>query len=358
MADYICADCGSSYPSKGLPYQCTVCGGYYSLVNLTYDPELKSDAPGIWTYQKMMTDFDLPVSYLGEGQTPLVERVIAGQRFFAKLESLNPSGSFKDRNAAILTSYIRKQGVKNVVEDSSGNAGAALALYASAFGISSRIFVPADTSGPKIRQIHYSGADVVYVPGSRGNAQKAAFAALEKGNTVYASHAAVPFGMAAYATIAFEIFEQLGKLPDRVYCPIGHGSLFYGVVAGFEAIGKYLAKPRPAMIGLQPAVCAPLVAEWNREDFTYNGAPSLAEGTLIANPARRAEIMKALIPGFDDLISVSEDEIAQAHIGLNRGGIYVEPTSAMVFAGLKREEKSNDSLKVMVFTGNGLKSSY
>jgi threonine synthase len=68
--------------------------------------------------------------------------------------------------------------------------------------------------------------------------------------------------------------------------------------------------------------------------------------------------MKALIPGFDDLISVSEDEIAQAHIGLNRGGIYVEPTSAMVFAGLKREEKSNDSLNVLVFTGNGLKSSY
>lgn len=358
MANYVCADCGSSYPSKGLPYQCAVCGGYYTLVNLTYDPELKSDAPGMWTYQKMMTDFDLPVSYLGEGKTPLVERLIAGQRFFAKLENLNPSGSFKDRNAAILTSYIRKQRVKNVVEDSSGNAGAALAFYASAFGINSRIFVPANTSGPKIRQIHNSGADVVYVPGSRGNAQKAVFAALENENTVYASHAAVPFGMAAYATIAFEIFEQLGKLPDRIYCPIGHGSLFYGVLAGLEAIGRYLAKPRPAMIGVQPEVCAPLVSAWNRKDFNYNGAPSLAEGTLISDPARRAEIMKALIPGFDDLISVTEDEIARAHLGLNRGGVYVELTSAMVFAGLKLKNKSNDYLNVLVFTGNGLKSSY
>jgi len=328
------------------------------MVNLSYDPLLKTSKPGMWAYRKMISDTDLPISYLGEGKTPLVERTLGKYHFYAKLESLNPSGSFKDRNAAVLTSYLRKLQITKVFEDSSGNAGAALAFYSSAFGIRSRIFVPENTSGPKIHQIQKSGAEVVYVSGLRINAQKAAIAALNEENTVYASHAALPFGMGAYATIAFELFEQLDQLPDKVYCPIGHGSLFFGILAGFDAISRYLGKPRPAMIGVQPDVCAPLVAEWEGNEFDFQGTTSLAEGTLIPNPIRRDEIMKSLIPGFDNLIRVSEDEIAKAHFELLQGGLYVEPTSAMVFAALKQFPYPNESLNVLVFSGNGLKSMY
>lgn len=327
------------------------------MVNLSYDPLLKTDKPGMWMYQKLISDIDLPVSYLGEGKTPLVGRKLGNYHFFAKLESLNPSGSFKDRNAAILTSFLRKLQITTVVEDSSGNAGAALAFYSSAFEIRSRIFVPENTSGPKIHQIQKSGAEVVYVSGLRINAQKAAIDALNERNTVYASHAALPFGMGAYSTIAFEIFEQLGQLPGKVYCPIGHGSLFFGILAGFDAISRYLGKPRPVMVGVQPEVCAPLVAEWEEHHkFNYHGAHSLAEGTLIPNPIRRDEILKTLIPGFDKMISVSEDEIAKAHFELLQGGLYVEPTSAMVFAALKQFPHRNENLDVLVFSGNGLKS--
>lgn len=305
----------------------------------------------------MFDSVGLPLSYLGEGQTPLVERSVEGYKFFGKLESLNPSGSFKDRNAAMLVSILSKRGIKTVVEDSSGNAGSALALYASAFGIASRIFVPAGTTGPKIEQIRKCGADIVEVPGARQNAREAVQKAIQEGLGVYASHAELPFGMAAYATIAFEIFEQLGRMPGRVFCPIGHGSLFYGILLGFEALAARIgAVVRPAMVGVQPERCAPLVAAWRGQEFNYQGQPSLAEGTVISNPVRKTEILEALIPEFDSLIDVTEQEIADSQLSLSTNGIYVEPTSAMVYAALKKVEYKDNDFDVLVFTGNGLKS--
>ncbi len=356
MAKFVCVDCGQDYPAEGLPYVCPYCGGIFTLTELTYDPKKKNTFPGLWAYKNLMGVSQNPVCYLGEGQTSLVERQHNGIRFFAKLESLNPSGSFKDRNSAIVSSSLIIRGIQNVVEDSSGNAGASLALYTAAFGLKGQIFVPAGTTGPKLDQIIASGASVEAIPGPRENAHQAALAELEKGESFYASHAMLPFGLAAYATIAFEIYEQLGKLPDAVYCPIGHGSLFFGILLGFKAICKHLGQAtRPKMIGVQPERCAPLVSAWKDQPFLPGGLPSLAEGTMVTNPVRGKEILDELAAGYDDLLEIPEEDIEPARIELARMGVYVEPTSAMVYAGLKMKSISSTGMNVLVFSGNGLK---
>lgn len=326
------------------------------MASLEYDSSKKTKAPGMWAYQDLIDPYQLLPSYLGEGNSPLVEREIAGRRFFAKLESLNPSGSFKDRNASYLTSLIRARGIDQVVEDSSGNAGAALAFYTSAFGIETKIFVPEGTSGPKITQIRNCGAELVFVPGARKNAQTEVLKAAEAQHAAYASHAALPFGMAGYATIAFEIYEQLGKLPDRVFCPIGHGSLFLGILMAFEAIARSCGRERPAMVGVQPAVCAPLYAAWHGSTKQIECRPSLAEGAVIAEPVRGPEILAALENGHDDILAIEEEDIANSQRILSRNGIFIEPTSAMVYSGLRKKEWNQDEINVLVFTGNGLKS--
>lgn len=359
MTKFVCKDCGADYPLTGLPHRCLKCGGIFTLQDLDYDSTSRTDEKGFWRYRGLLGVGQNLSCYLGEGQTPMIYQEIAGKKVFCKLESLNPSGSFKDRNSAITMSFIKQRGINRVVEDSSGNAGASLAMYAAAHGVESRIFVPESTSGPKMRQIQDFGAEINYVSGPRENANKAVIEAIEDNNgpCAYASHALLPFGMAAYASIAFEIYEQLGKLPDRVFCPIGHGSLFYGVLKGFEAIAKYSGGvERPKMIGVQPERCCPVVSSWRGQEFVLSQLISVAEGTLIAKPVRGEEILSELRKGWDDLCAVSEGAIIQAFKDLAKSGIYVEPTSAMAFAGLQELGQEFVENDVIIFTGSGLKS--
>ncbi len=357
MARFECKQCGLAYPEEGLPTVCPNCGSIFTLKDLEYQPNLKSNSPGFWAYQDMLGIGDLPCTYLGEGQTPLVKRENDGQEFFAKLESLNPSGSFKDRNSAITISFVLQRKIRELVEDSSGNAGASIALYSAGFGIKSTIFIPEGTSGPKVDQIRRIGAQVREVPGERERAHKAVLDEVKRRDVAYASHAMLPFGLAAYATIAYEIYEQLGEMPERIFCPIGHGSLFLGVFMGFKAICETVKNQKmPKMIGVQPERCAPLHAEWNERNFKQTDFSSLAEGTMVSNPARGAEIMEALQKGYDDILAIPEEEILPACQELAAMGIYVEPTSAMVFAALKKSSITHGKT-VLVFSGNGLKYS-
>jgi threonine synthase len=359
MTEIVCRNCSKPYPKTGLPHQCPNCGGVFTLRDLTFTkPALVSaKTQGIWKFRESFgLPASYPASYLGEGNTPLVPVKILGTKFWAKMENLNPSGSFKDRATAVLTSVLRGRGLENVIEDSSGNAGGSLALYASAFGIHTRIYIPSGTSGPKRRQIEVCGAEVILVDGPRENAHKAALEAVRREGLPYASHAAQPFGMAGIATIAYEIFETLGEMPGTVFCPIGHGSLFTGVLMGFDALLQAgLASRRPRMIGVQPEVCAPIVSAWHGKPFAGGKGSSLAEGTMVESPARMEEILGYLEPGTDQLVTVTELEIAEAHRLLIQAGLYVEPTSAMVLAA-SRNVKKTFGKSVLILSGSGLKS--
>jgi len=365
MTTYCCSQCKLTYPSKGLPHQCPRCGGTFTLAEFSFPQGgiALSKSPGIWRYQSSfgLSD-DTPITYLGEGNTPLIIRNISGTRVAFKLENLNPSGSFKDRGTAVLTSVLLMRGIKEVVEDSSGNAGASLAMYSAAFGIRSNIFVPAIASGPKLNQMKSSGANVISVAGPRENAHQAALKYVAETGFPYASHALLPFGLAGIATICLEIYEQLGELPGTIVAPVGHGSLFWGIQLGLQALQQQRdVHQEVKMVGVQPARCAPLVALWKGLPFEGGTQPegctqpSLAEGTQILAPVHGEKILNSLQRGKDELVSIEEEDILPAFYSLAKMGFYVEPTSALVWAAYQKFGSHWPEPIVLILTGSGLK---
>jgi len=356
-----CSNCRRPYPDDHTPYRCPSCGGVYDFTCLPdFDStRIEPASPGIWRYRSFFCLPEAaPVISLGEGNTPLIWSKACGRQVAFKLEFLNPTGSFKDRGTAPLISFLQVRGVAAVVEDSSGNAGASLAAYAVAAGIQARIFVPAYASGPKLVQIEAYGAEVIRIPGPRSNAAEAARRAAGQGAT-YASHACMPHDAVGYATIAFELFEQMGQTPGTVIAPAGQGSLLLGIGRGFEALQRAgLSARLPTLIGVQAAVCAPLWAA-----FTQDGAgqpategETLAEGVRILHPLRSEALLRLVRTTGGGFVAVAEDRILPGRDELARRGLFVEPTSAIAWDGLAQVVGQVPEPIVVLLTGSGLKS--
>ncbi len=299
---------------------------------------------------------------LGEGYTPLIRGTWEGLSVHWKLESLNPTGSFKDRGTVLVINDLVARGVTEVVEDSSGNAGASLAAYAARAGIRARVFVPAHASPAKQAQIAVYGAHLVPIPGPRIEATRAAEAAAAAG-AVYASHVWHPLTLVGMATIAWEIWEQLGgRAPDWLVTPVGQGTLLLGAWRGFQALAQAgLIDRLPHLVAAQAERCAPLAAALASGRDEAEAVPSrhtIAEGIAIVRPVRSRALLRALRESEGRVLTADEQAIQSAQEQLARAGIYVEPTSATAVAVLPRlrPDVRPDETVVVVLTGSGLKS--
>ncbi len=363
LLDVSCLNCGRSYTVDGAPYRCPRCGGVYdSPAPFEYDPaKFDRTQPGIWRYRYT---FGLPEGAeavtLGEGNTPLLWAEVLGRQVAFKCEYLNPTGSFKDRGTSVIVSTLKSRGVTAVVEDSSGNAGASLAAYGARAGMRVRIFTPAAASGPKRRQIEMYGAELALIPGSRMDVSEAVLRAAEAG-AVYASHAYLPFNLPGYATAAYEIYEQLGTVPSAVITPVGQGGLLLGVHRGFEAIrqsGRFI--PLPKMIAVQARACAPLwtMAEYGPAvmGFVAEGE-TLAEGVRVRAPVRGDAVLRTVKTTQGAFVAVDEEDILRGRDELARRGLYVEPTSALVWKALEEMLPRLPDPVVVMLTGAGAKFS-
>ncbi|MHB9287293.1 pyridoxal-phosphate dependent enzyme [Halobacteriales archaeon Cl-PHB] len=353
----VCPDCGRDYADDG-PWRCD-CGSPLRFDNppRPVDPvppaALDRDA-GLWAF-----DHFLPMARevsLGEGWTPLVDAPDWDATF--KLDYLFPTASFKDRGAAATVSRAVELGVSRVLEDSSGNAGLAIATYAAAAGIDAEIYVPADAKAGKVRAIERTGADVVRVEGSRQAVTDACVDAVEAGDGWYASHAWNPAFFAGTATFAYELAAQRNwEVPDAVVTPLGHGTLFLGAYRGFRALheaGWTDAVPR--LLGAQAAGVAP-IAE------AVGGAPGddrndAADGIQITEPVQREAILAAIEATDGDAIAVDAAATDREADRLTRRGFHVEPTSAVATAALEtyrdRGVVGPDDDVVVALTGSGL----
>ena len=353
-----CETCVTPYPDEGTPYRCPRCGGAFDwMVAFPWQSPSRELLPGgIWRWQKSfgLPQLGDPVS-LGEGNTPLIPDIVGGQQVYFKLESLNPTGSYKDRASSILTTFLRSRAVTDAVEDSSGNAGASIAAYTARAGIHARVFVPESASGPKRRQIEIYGAELVPVSGPRSAAAEAVASEAAAG-AVYASHAWMPFGMAGIATIAYELFEQLGQIPGTVIAPAGHASLVLGILRGFKALQKAKQFDRmPVIIAVQSSACAPVWAAWNQLPPPVVEGGTLAEGVRVLKPVRITALINELDRDRDLVLAFDDDQIRAARSKLARQGIDVEPTSALAWCGLVASGKKLPEPIVLVLTGSGLK---
>lgn len=308
---------------------------------------------------------DHPIT-LGEGGTPLIARTLHGAEALLKCDWLMPTGSFKDRGAAVMLSLLRAQGVREVLEDSSGNGGAAVAAYAAAGGMRATILVPGSTSPAKTVQMRAYGAAVELFPGTRQDtAEEALRRGAEAGSVFYASHNWQPFFLHGTKTLAYELWEDLGfAAPDNVVVPCGAGSNVLGCEIGFSELlraGEIGRMPR--IFAAQPANCAPITESFlagSDRSRAIETAPTIAEGTAIARPIRLAEVLGALRESGGGAVMLSEAEIAAATLELARIGAYVEPTAAQVAAAFGKLLESGavapGQRTVLVLTGSGLKA--
>jgi len=298
---------------------------------------------------------------LGEGCTPLTKVKVGRHSFLAKLEFLNPTGSYKDRGVSVMMSHILSHQVRQVIDDSSGNAGASISAYAAHAGIQARIFVPAHASSYKKQQIQRFNATLVEVEGLRSATTTACWK--EAQHTTYASHAWSPFFLAGQMTCAWEMWEQLGRrVPAAIVCVAGQGGLLIGLLQGFKALLKAKLIPHlPRLYAVQARACDPIVRAWEeRKEFPQACVEqtTLAEGIRIAQPVRGRDILRAIYESAGAAIRVEEHEILAAQAMLAHQGLLVEATSAAAVAGLSQicqlTELAPDDI-VIPLTGSGLK---
>lgn len=356
-----CTGCHRPYPEDSVPYRCPACGGVYDFGELpVYDPARVGAEPGIWRYRHTFgLPSGAPAVYLGEGDTPLVWSSAFGRQVAFKLEFLNPTSSFKDRGTALLVSFLCARGVREAVEDSSGNAGSSFAAYAASAGLRARVFIPAYAAGPKRDQIAAYGAGVIPIPGPRTKASEAVIEAASQG-AVYASHAYLPQGLPGFSTVAFELLDQLGTAPGTVIVPAGQGLLILALGRGFRMLREAGLIPRlPRLVGVQAAACAPLWAAATHGEAglrSVREGKTLAEGVRIRYPLRMEAILETVKASSGGIIRVEEDAILPGQRSLAQLGFFVEPTSAIVWDALAQVVPETPDPLVAILTGSGLKA--
>ncbi|MFC5133157.1 MULTISPECIES: pyridoxal-phosphate dependent enzyme [Haloferacaceae] len=394
-----CPDCGTAFPDR---WRCT-CGSPLEFADRAIppggppDPGAFDARPGLWAFEDFIAVGDDPADRvtLGEGSTPLVDADGAASDADGaagdalddpwnaefKLEYVFPTGSFKDRGATTTLTRARELGVDRVVEDSSGNAGAAIATYAARAGIDAEVYVPADVKEAKLRAIRRAGATPVRVEGSRADVTDACVAALDPdgdgsggaseedlngsgaGPAWYASHAWNPAFFEGTATVAYEIARQRDwEAPDAVVTPLGHGTLFLGAYWGFERLREAgWTDSVPRLYGAQAAGTAPIVRELHGPEAADPDGKrnESADGIRIAEPVRREEVLEAIRGTGGDAVAVTEAAGKRELDRLHAAGFYTEPTCAVAPAALRefraRGAIDADEDVVVPLTGSGLK---
>jgi threonine synthase len=362
----VCSACAQTYPAAEPRWRCDRCGATLRAVGQALFPldELAGRPATLWRYHEALGLEDPAHSVsLGEGFTPMVSFRLGAQAVLLKLDFLCPTGSYKDRGSTVMISKLKEWGVAEIVEDSSGNAGASVAAYGAAAAIRTNIYVPASTSAGKAAQIQMYGANLVRVPGSREDTASAAWEAAQR--TFYGSHNWSPHFLLGMKTVAYEICEQLQwQAPDWIVAPAGNGGLFVGIYLGLrDLLDAGVIGRMPRLAAVQAEHCAPVYNAWKsgREDVpAVVKQDTAAEGISVAKPARGPDILRALSDTAGVVRTVGEESIWQMLRRLGAGGVYVEPTSAVAPAAV--EAMAAEGLiqpadrVVVALTGSGLKA--
>jgi threonine synthase len=348
MSELVCIDCGASQPREAA--RCA-CGG-------ALDPPSAGDPIGpaqLGEAAERGDVFDLVAPAdrrisLGEGGTPLVTDEELGARF--KLEGANPTGSFKDRGAALVVGAAATFGARRVTEDSSGNAGAAIAAYAARAGLDCTVFSPEHVTEAKQRRMASLGAEVNVVGGPRTEVTEQAARAGEAEDAYYASHTYPPWFVEGCSTLAIELVRQTDDV-DTVVTPAAMGSVVLGLQRGLARLQAGGAiDDMPRIVAVQAAGTAPIA---ERFDGAVEGDNRLADGLLVPAPPRLAQIVEAIRSTDGTALGVTEDATREALADLHERGLLVEPSSATTLAAIRRlrerGELAADEQPVAVLTG-------
>lgn len=373
-------ECGHKHEIS-IIYKCERCKGsldveYY--YNEIFDEKelfaLDTFREGIWKYSSLMpVNEDMNPVTLGEGNTPffrsskLIQK-LGINNIYLKNESVNPTLSFKDRPLSVALTLAKQYEVEKVITASTGNTGVAAAAYAARAGIPCEIYIPASTPQEKQMMMEVYGAKIKTIEGTFSDAYKVA------GETAIAndwlnltSTFLNPFAIEGDKTLAYEIYEQYGGVPDWIIIPVGAGPLLVSCYKGFKELqlaGKIDSLPR--MVGVQAEACAPIVEAFKKgtkvEPWTKSGK-SVAGG--IADPLTTysqdgTRTLRTIIESNGQAIAVNDDSIIKhQRLLAEEEGVFVEPSSATALSALEKMKENElvqkDQSVVCVITGHGLK---
>lgn len=362
---YVCPKCKKIEEVTSRLPGCT-CGGLWKL---DYEPPrfdetlIDKNEWSIFRYREFMplTDQSWKSVSMGEGMTPIIS---FDKDLMLKMDYCMPTLSFKDRGAAVLISHCKSIGVESVMQDSSGNAGNSVAAYSGRVGIPCEIYVPEGTSPKKIDMIKSHGAKVNIIPGNRDHCADMCRDAVAKKGEFYANHVYNPFFYEGTKTYIYEVYEQLHRIPQNIFIPLGNGTLFLGVIFALEHLVRSgTINCMPNIVAVQSERCAPFAEAVKRNlkvPTAVKAGTTLAEGIAIGCPMRGEEILEKIYKYNVKIIEIPEDDILPARKTLAEKGIYCEHTTAGNYAAYKRYcklyGKTSDCLITMC--GAGLKSDH
>jgi threonine synthase len=301
---------------------------------------------GLWRWRELLPVCDPQfVTDLGEGDTPLIAAPRLGTRMGLprlqlKLESLNPTGSFKARGMAVAVARNRELGASAFVVPSAGNAGGALAAYAAAAGVPATVVMPVDAPDVNKAEAATCGAELVLVRGLISDCGRLAQRMASDNGIFNLATLAEPYRVEGKKTMGLELAEQTDwKLPDVVVYPTGGGTGLIGMWKAFaelEAIGL-IGSRRPRLVTVQADGCAPIVRAFERgERFAepWQNGTTAASGLRVPSALGDFLILDALRASGGTAIAVSEDSIDHARRDAGQlGAGYVSPETAAALAG-------------------------
>jgi threonine synthase len=303
----------------------------------------------LWRYRELLPVRRVEnIVSLGEAITPIVAmpklaKKLTVAEILVKDEGRLPTGSFKARGLAMAVSMAKALGVTHMAMPTNGNAGAALAAYASRAGIKTTVFCPQDTPEVNVREIALQGATVYRVNGLIDDCGKIVMQGQAKVGWFDTSTLKEPYRIEGKKTMGLELAEQLGwELPDVVLYPTGGGTGLIGMWKAFaelEAIG-FIGKKRPRMVAVQAAGCAPIVRAYDagvEHALRWEDAQTIAAGIRVPQAIGDFLVLRAVresggfaIAVTDEAITAAIDEVARAE------GLLLCPEGAATYAALQQ----------------------
>ncbi|MDA9170645.1 threonine synthase [Alphaproteobacteria bacterium] len=333
-----------------------------------------SKVDGLWRYSSL-----LPVANpsdritLGEVVTPLIKLVNSTNydkkskgNLLVKDEGRLPTGSFKARGLCLAVSMAKQFNLKHLAIPTNGNAGAAMAAYATQAGIRSTVFCPDDTPDINVREIQSLGAQTYLVNGLINDCGKIVGEGKDKVGWFDVSTLKEPYRIEGKKTMGLELAEQLGwELPDVIFYPTGGGTGLIGMWKAFAELKElgWVKGNLPKMVAVQADGCAPIVKAWeNGEEHAplWDNAYTKAAGIRVPVAVGDFLIIRAIRESNGFALSVSDEDIMEARDRVaSVDGCFLCPEGAATMAAY--EKSMSDGLisindKVILFNcATGLK---
>ncbi|MFP4330891.1 MAG: threonine synthase [Alkalispirochaetaceae bacterium] len=368
---YRCSECGRHYAIDPQTLLCPDCCAEQRPreplrgileVEITGDPP----GPGEWSVFDLLPVEGSWFPSIPVGNTPLWEpqrmRDLLGiPGLYIKDDTLNPTGSLKDRASFLVSAFARSRGITRIVVASTGNAGSSMAGVGAAAGLEVRLYLPASAPAAKLTQAMQYGADVIRVEGSYDDAFAQALAYTREHGGLSRNTGYNPLTIEGKKSVSLEIFQQLRmRSPDYLFLSAGDGVILSGVYKGFEDLVRLgFAEKVPTICMVQAEGSAAISRALETGSFGEPvAAHTIADSISVDVPSAGYFALQRLRNHGGRAIVVSDEAILEAqHRLASLTGLFSEPAAAAAAAGLFEiaEELPRDATVVLLITGSGLK---